>query len=108
MVVFRNITERKAAEESLRSSGERLKYLSSELLGTQEKERREIAKELHDSIGSSLSAVKFKASLIPLKTGNTTYAANYGNALAIPVQKTILSSTSNKESPNAKIQVVPL
>ena len=66
--IARDITARKAAEESLKSSEERLKYLSTELLATQERERREIAKDLHDSIGSSLAAIKYKIeSALPIE-----------------------------------------
>lgn len=39
---------------------EELKKLTSELMDAQEKERKRIAGELHDSLGASLSAIKFK------------------------------------------------
>ena len=43
----------------LKGSREELKVLASQLLSAQEDERKRIAREIHDSIGSSLSAVKF-------------------------------------------------
>jgi signal transduction histidine kinase len=43
----------------LEESREELKLLASQLLSVQEDERKRIAREIHDSIGSSLSAVKF-------------------------------------------------
>ncbi|MCJ7493093.1 MAG: PAS domain S-box protein, partial [Deltaproteobacteria bacterium] len=46
-------------EDNLRESENRLHHLSSQLLATQENERRRIARELHDSIGQSLAATKF-------------------------------------------------
>jgi PAS domain S-box-containing protein len=58
-IVVTDLTERKAAEETLRRSEKRLRYLSSELLITQEKERKRVANELHDSIAAALTAVKF-------------------------------------------------
>lgn len=54
-----DITERKLAEKTLRESERQLRFLSSKLLTAQEEERKRIARELHDSIGSSLSAIKF-------------------------------------------------
>ena len=46
------IAERGRMEDSLRDSEEQLRLLSSRLLSTQEDERKRIAGELHDSIGS--------------------------------------------------------
>lgn len=43
----------------LQESREELKLLASQLLRAQEDERKRISREMHDSIGSSLSAVKF-------------------------------------------------
>jgi PAS domain S-box-containing protein len=45
--------------QELQESREGLKLLASQLLRAQEDERKKIAREMHDSIGSSLSAVKF-------------------------------------------------
>jgi signal transduction histidine kinase len=54
----KDIVERKRAEEQLKESEKKLRYLSTELMTAQEKERKRIAGELHDSIAASLSAIK--------------------------------------------------
>ena len=54
-----DITERKRAEALLQRSQEELRALSVQLLSVQEEERKRIARELHDGIGQSLSALKF-------------------------------------------------
>jgi signal transduction histidine kinase len=56
-----DITEQKRAEQALRDSEEELRRLSTRLLHVQEDERKRIARELHDSIGQSLAAIKFVA-----------------------------------------------
>jgi signal transduction histidine kinase len=53
------IAERTQTEKALRDSEQALRHLSLKIIETQENERRQIAKELHDSIGSSLAAIKF-------------------------------------------------
>ncbi len=56
---IQDITERKKAEQEVLDSREALHKLSARLMSAQESERQRVARELHDSIGQSLSAVKF-------------------------------------------------
>jgi len=58
--VFYDITESKHTDEELRKSEEELRFLSSELLEAQEKERARFARELHDGIGQALSTIKVR------------------------------------------------
>ena len=55
----REVAERKQTEQALRASEQTLRALSRQIVETQENERRAIAKELHDSIGANLAAIKF-------------------------------------------------
>ncbi|MGZ6226447.1 MAG: PAS domain-containing sensor histidine kinase [Syntrophales bacterium] len=59
-MVVMDLTERKRAEQELKESEEQLRHLASQLITAQEDERRRIAHDIHDSLGSQLSAVKFK------------------------------------------------
>ncbi len=56
---LREKMEHKRADEELRESQKKLRYLSGELLAAQEKERKRIAGELHDSVAASLGAITF-------------------------------------------------
>ena len=51
------ITERQKVEDALHESRKRLQILSQRLVDVQEEERRAIARELHDRVGQSLSAL---------------------------------------------------
>jgi PAS domain S-box-containing protein len=55
-----DITERKSYEEALQTHREALRNLAAEISLTQEKERRQIAAELHDQIGQNLMFAKMK------------------------------------------------
>ena len=55
---IRYAIERAKNLETLRRSERQLRILSSKLLEAQEKERKRLAHELHDSVGASLTAVK--------------------------------------------------
>jgi len=56
---IRYAIERAKTLEALRRSERQLRILSSKLMDAHENERKRIAHELHDSIGASLTAVKF-------------------------------------------------
>ncbi len=59
---FRDITERRRAEEALRT-------LSRRVIEAQEEERRRISRELHDEIGQVLTAVKIGLQTLERRTG---------------------------------------
>lgn len=59
VATFTDITPRKTHEAAMQLMTHRLRLLSMKLLETQEAERRHIARELHDEIGQSLTALKF-------------------------------------------------
>ena len=54
------IDECARVETELKKSQSDLRNLSVELLNAQEKERKRVAADIHDTIGSSLAAIKFK------------------------------------------------
>jgi len=56
---IRYAIERSITHKALIDSEAKLRALSGKILETQEAERKSIAKELHDSIGSSLTAIKY-------------------------------------------------
>ena len=60
IVVIRDIRERKASEEKIRVYQEQLRSLASELTLLEERERRQIANDLHDHIGQTLALSKIK------------------------------------------------
>lgn len=54
-----DITERRKAEKAVQKSTERISMLSSRLLQAEDRERKRIAKDVHDILGSSLTAIKY-------------------------------------------------
>lgn len=69
---WQDITERKRVDDELRASRERLQTLSRQLLNAQEVERRHIARELHDQIGQSLTAIKLNLKTLQPPAHETT------------------------------------
>ncbi len=58
--IVRDITERKVAEQELQLHQVRLRSLTSELSSAEERERRQVAVDLHDHIGQTLAIAKIK------------------------------------------------
>jgi PAS domain S-box-containing protein len=58
--MLREIEERRMTEQSLIEHQKRLRQLSTELLQTEERERRQIATQIHDRIGQSLAITKIQ------------------------------------------------
>jgi PAS domain S-box-containing protein len=59
-----DITERTRAEEALRESEDTLRRLSAQLIRIQDDERRRLARELHDSVGQCLAALKINLEVL--------------------------------------------
>lgn len=58
VIVMRDVTERRRADEKLKEYAAELQSLSRRLLDVQEEERRHLACELHDEIGQVLTGLK--------------------------------------------------
>ncbi|MDX9788262.1 MAG: CHASE4 domain-containing protein [Desulfobacterales bacterium] len=86
------IEERQRYEKKLTDYHRRLRHLSSELLLTEERERRKIAIDLHDYIGQPLAISKIKldelASTLPAATGALTHVEQIGKYIETAIQST--------------------
>ena len=58
LVLVRDITERKQAEEALKASRDQLRQLSTHLEAVREEERTSLARDIHDELGQVLTALK--------------------------------------------------
>jgi len=69
----------------LEKANETLRYLSSRLLSAQEDESKRIAGDLHDTLGSCLSGIKFKVENALQQLGKTTNVATKSLSTIIPL-----------------------
>ncbi len=58
LVIVRDVTERKKAENVVRESRERLRNLAARLHSVREEERTLLARELHDELGQALTGLR--------------------------------------------------
>lgn len=73
---IRDITERKRAQQKLTESAKHLRQLSLHLLRTQDEERRRIGRDLHDSLGQYLAALKINLDMLELSLVSGVEAAD--------------------------------
>jgi signal transduction histidine kinase/HAMP domain-containing protein len=79
------IDECARVEADLRKSQTDLRQLSMALLNAQEKERKMVAGEIHDSIGASLAATKFKVETALKEMGDGNRQASVALESIIPI-----------------------
>lgn len=78
--IIRDITDRKSAENELKSSQEQLKKFASHLQSIREEERILLAREIHDELGQILIAIKIDLGMMKqkvLKSIKKTDAENF-------------------------------
>jgi PAS domain S-box-containing protein len=90
IAVIRDITRRKHDEKTVRDYAEQQKVISRRLLQVQEAERRQIALELHDEIGQTLTGLKLTLEMVAkqnTESESITQAQNLVNDVMAKVRK---------------------
>ena len=82
-IYIHEITERKQVERQLSATSQHLQALSARLLTVQEDERRQLARELHDELGQSLTALKITLQSLGLRPETAALRAQVETALSI-------------------------
>ena len=72
IVMTEDISQRKGAEEEIRTYQGKLQSLASELSLTEERERRRLATDLHDHIGQALAISKIKLGVLQKSMASET------------------------------------
>ena len=74
LLLGQDVTEAKEAEQKLSENYEKMRYLSSELTRTEERERQQLATELHDRIGQTMVVTKMKLEALQKETVTTSHS----------------------------------
>ena len=85
----RDVTERRRAEDALRSSHEQLRALAARLQAAREEERARLARRIHDDLGHALTALKMDIFWLA-----KTLSASAGRPRAAPIQERLLAMSS--------------
>jgi two-component system sensor histidine kinase UhpB len=82
-IILRDMTARIAQEEELRRSREELRDLSSYLQSAREAERTAIARELHDELGSALTALKMDLASLEEAVGSSPSSGRHCSTASV-------------------------
>lgn len=86
LALKKEVARRREVERSLRKSKMELQGLSERLMSAQEEERKRIAQDLHDTIGQSLSAVKYSLERAQ-ELGHRNEPANVDETLSAAIRR---------------------
>ena len=81
--MFEVITERKMAELKIRDYANNLRILSRKLITVQESERRFLARELHDEVGQTLTALKINLQVLGRQPATASVATTIEECVQI-------------------------
>lgn len=84
-----DVTQRRAAEEELRSSREQARRLARRLITVQEEERGRIARDIHDVLGQALTSMKIAAVSLGRAPGLTEPERERAKRIADLVDETV-------------------
>ncbi len=76
LIVVRDISARKRAEENLRLARDGLRKLAARLRDAREQERKRLARDIHDQLGHALTALKMDATLLQRRLQKQAGAAD--------------------------------
>jgi PAS domain S-box-containing protein len=93
IVMTEDITQRKQAEEEIRTYQGKLQVLVSELSLTEERERRRLATDLHDHIGQALAISKIKLGILQKSLPAESMAKSVGEVREL-IEKMIQDTRS--------------
>jgi len=88
-VMIREISESKRIEETLRLSGQKLRDFATQLEAAREEERTRVAREIHDELGQSLTALKLDLSWLKSKTRGRAETRKRIKAMMAHIDQTI-------------------
>lgn len=83
LAVGQDVTEAKESERKLSENYERMRLMSSELTRTEERERQQLATELHDRIGQTMAVAKMKLEALQKETPSPETTASLEDIVGI-------------------------
>jgi two-component system sensor histidine kinase UhpB len=81
-----DVSEQRLAEKALRNYREQLRALTARLQATREEERSCIAREIHDDLGQTLTAIKLNVDWLERKIGKQQDEATFNPLLEVCVE----------------------